>query len=155
MNQIPTWWLVVSAVFFAINILFFLALSFAMLKLASVIKELQPKIGELSTRVEGLVQKVEQVAERVEEVATHVKETVSDVGAKTSGILGSIEGIAHAASKQFERFSPFAVGAMTAMRLVKSLNEMKHGKSVAEATKRKTLAKKPAPAPAKKKFWLF
>jgi hypothetical protein len=109
---------------------------------------------QMSAKVAELTKKVEVLAVRVEEVATTMKETVGNVGQKASGILGSVELIAQSASKQFERFSPFIVGAMTAMRLVKSLNEMRHGKSAMEATKGKTLEKKPA-TPPKKRLGLF
>jgi len=124
-NAVPDWWLWVSAAFFAVNLLFFLALAVVMLKIVALVKDLGPKVGELTTKVEGLVVKVEEVSTQVTEVAQHVKETVTDVGQKTSSILGSIEQIATTASKQFERFSPFVIGAMTAMKLVRAVADFR------------------------------
>ncbi len=166
MNDIPTWWLylwlILSGVFFLLNIVFFGAMAFALFKLASVVSALAPKVTEMSAKVDSLIHKVEAVATRLEELATSVKDNVDNVGAKASGVIGSVELIAQSVSKQFERFSPFLVGAMTAMRLIKSLNEMKKGRSAIEATKGKTLEKKRAtpagkraPQPAKKRFGLF
>jgi hypothetical protein len=143
MNEIPSWWLAVSAIFFIVNILLFCGWLFAIFKLVQFMKEVTPKINEISGKVGALVVKVEQVAERVEEVATSVKETVDGVGGRAKGVVGSVELVAQSASRQFERFSPFIVGAMTAMRLIKSLNEMRHGRSAASATKKKNLKDKP------------
>jgi uncharacterized protein YoxC len=144
MSEIPTWWLVLSGVFFFMNILFFVAMTFAMLALARMVKNIQPQISGLSTKVHGLIDTVENVAKRVEEVAASVRQTVEGVGGRAQGVIGSAEVVAHSASKQFEKFSPFVVGALTAMRLVKALNEMRHGRSAAQATKKKTLERRPA-----------
>ncbi|CAN5349571.1 hypothetical protein BH11ARM1_BH11ARM1_05790 [soil metagenome] len=148
-QAIPNWWLYLSGAFFLVNGLLFVALIFAVIKMLPARNALTGKVGDLTT-------KIESVAERVEEVAKNVGETVGSVGAKTTGILGSVELIAQSASRQFEKFSPYLVGAMTAMKLVKSLNEMRAGKDVLEATKKKTLTKKPASKPApKKRFGIF
>lgn len=143
-NDIPNWWLIVSALFFVANLVFFIVLAYLGVTLVRVLKETKPKVDEISTKVSALVTKVEQVAVRVEEVANSVKETVDNVGGRAKGVVGSAELVAQSASRQFERFSPFVVGAMTAMRLVKALNEMRHGRSAASATKKGTLKKKPA-----------
>jgi hypothetical protein len=149
MTEIPTWVVYAAGIFFVINIVFYAALIWVLLtKVGPAMQNLTAKVGELS-------QKVEDVAKRVEDVADSIKDTVGNVGQKASGILGSVELIAQSASRQFERFSPFIVGAMTAMRLVKSLNEMRHGKSAVEATKGKTLEKRPATKSKSKLFGIF
>lgn len=134
---LPTWWLVLSAVFFVMNILLFGALIFACLKLVQVVQGVQPQVKDLSDKVHALIDKVDALA-------ASVRENVESVGARTKGIVGSVELIAQSASRQFERFSPFIVGATTAMRLIKALNEMRHGRSAAEATNKKTLEQRPA-----------
>lgn len=143
MTEIPPIWLWLSGIFFFVNICLFIGWIVAIVKLVGFIKTVTPKVNEISGKVNDLVVKVEQVAVRVEEVATSVKETVDGVGGRAKGVVGSAELIAQSASRQFERFSPFVVGAMTAMRLIKALNEMRHGKSATDATKKKNLKDKP------------
>ncbi len=149
MTEIPTWVVIAAGLFFVVNILFYVAL------IAVLILVVKPAMQQMSAKVSELTAKVDKVAVRVEELATNVRETLESVSLKASSILGSVELIAQSASKQFERFSPFIVGAMTAMRLVKSLNEMRHGRSALEATKKKTLEKKPATPAKKKLFGIF
>jgi len=154
MTEIPTWWLVVSAAFFVVNLLMFAALGYAVIKLVAFMKEVQPQITGLSTKVHSLIDTVEGVAKRVEEVALSVKDTVDGVGGKAKGVVGSAEIVMHSASKQFEKFSPFLVGTLTAIRLIKGLNEMRHGRPATKATSRKSIEKKPA-KPLKRKKGLF
>jgi uncharacterized protein YoxC len=149
MTEIPTWVVYAAGIFFAINTAFYLVLIWVL------VTKVGPAMQQMSAKVADLTTKVETVATRVEELAANVKETMDNVGQKATGILGSVELIAQSASKQFERFSPFIVGAMTAMRLVKSLNEMRHGRSALDATKKKTLEKQPATPPKKKLFGIF
>lgn len=143
-NGIPGWVVIAAGVFFILNALLFIALGYVAFMVVKFLKEAQPKIGELSSKVSALVAKVEQVAVRVEEVAESVKNTIDGVGSRATGVVGSAELIAQSASRQFERFSPFIVGATTAMRLVKALNEMRAGRSAASATKKGVLKNKPA-----------
>lgn len=143
-NEIPSWWLIVSGIFFVLNALLFLALSYVAFMVVKFLKDVQPKVNEISGKVTGLVAKIEQVAVRVEEVAESVKNTIDGVGSRATGVVGSVELVAQSASRQFERFSPFIVGATTAMRLVKALNEMRAGRSAASATKKGILKNKPA-----------
>lgn len=112
------WWLVVSAMFFVLNIVFFGVMSYAVLKLTKVVGELQPQVSTL-------VKRVEEVAHRVDELTTTVKDSVEQIGGKAKGVIGSVELVAQSASRQFERFSPFVVGAMTAMKLIKGLKDMR------------------------------
>ena len=135
--EVPLWWLIISAIFFIANIFLFVALGIAALKLAAVVKDLSPRIVAIEKQVQELVKKVS-------ELATNLNNTVSSVGGRAKGVVGSAEGIAQSASRQFERFSPFVVGALTAIRLVKALNEAKKGRSLAKVTSRKGIAKKPA-----------
>ncbi len=146
---VPAWVIWAAGLFFIVNILFYIALIVVLLVVV------KPAMHRMSMKLSELTGKVDKVANRVEELATNLKESLESVSMKANGILGSVELIAQSASKQFERFSPFIVGAMTAMRLVKSLNEMRHGKSALEATKKKTLEKKPATPEKKKLFGIF
>jgi outer membrane murein-binding lipoprotein Lpp len=130
-NEIPQWWFALSAVFLVVNIILFVCLLFVAYKLYQFIGVITPKVQELSTQVSALVTKMDRVSSRVEEVAISVKETVDGVGGGARGVVSSAEIIAQSASRQFERFSPFIVGAMTAIRLFKGLSDLRrdrHGK---------------------------
>jgi hypothetical protein len=150
MQEVPSWlivvWLIVSLLFFLTNLILLAVLAYVGLKLRPALEDLSKKVGDLTV-------KIERVAERVEDLAGNLGETVGNVGQKAAGILGSVELVLQSASRQFERFSPLLVGAMTAMRLVKSLNEMKSGKSPLKATTTKTLEKRKATPPKRKKLF--
>ncbi|MGV3616387.1 MAG: hypothetical protein ACO1SV_13740 [Fimbriimonas sp.] len=144
MNNFPTWWIWASGIFFVVNLLFFVALTLVLFRLATLMKELSPKVNELSTRVNGLVTQVEQVAKKVEEVASNLATTTAELGGRAKGVVGSVELVAQSASRQFERFSPFVVGAMTAMRLVRALSDIRGGRKPSEALKKRNMKRKPA-----------
>lgn len=135
--QIPTWWLVISAVFFIVNIVLFIGLMVAGFFLLKFLRELGPRLDGLSKRVDDL-------HGRVIELTESLRKNIEGVGGKARGIVGSVERVAQSTSRQFERFSPFFIGALTAMRLVKALNEFRKGRPLASATKKGVLDRKPA-----------
>ena len=137
MNGMPTWWLVISGL--AYLSLFLVCVSLIVVAVFAVkfLKEVAPKVVAIEGQVQDLVKKVQALTESLHD-------TVSSVGGRAKGVVGSAEGIAQSASRQFERFSPFVIGALTAIRLVKALNESKKGRSLAKTTTRKGIAKKPA-----------
>jgi hypothetical protein len=124
-----TAWFWLSACFFLLNILLFIGLVVATVMVLRLLSEMKPKIDALEQNIQGLVLKVHSVADRVEEVATSVRNTVENVGGKAKGMAGSAEIVAQSASKQFERFSPFVIGAITAIRLVTALRQFQAAKS--------------------------
>lgn len=140
----PDIYLWLSGAFFLINIVFFVVLIIVLLELKKFLIEVRPKVNELSTKVNGLVTQVELVAKKVEEVASNVAVTTAELGGRAKGVVGSVELVAQSASRQFERFSPFVVGAMTAMRLVRALSDIRGGRKPSEALKGKNMKKKPA-----------
>lgn len=127
MSEIPTWWLAVSAVFFVVNVVMMIAIVYLAVHLVKILQGLQPKIETISTRVDA-------IGQRVEEVATSTQATLASLGGRAQSVATSVDTIAHVASRQFERFSPYLVGALTAIRLVKALAEVKQGRSLAKAT---------------------
>lgn len=135
MNDIPSWWLILSGIFFVLNIIWFAILSIVMLKLVSVVSGLQPEIRSLSERVKTLVDKVE-------DLAVTVKETVADVGSKTKGVVGSVELVAQTASRQFERFSPLVIGALSLLRVMRAVGDMRGGHDHPRDEKPKKKSKK-------------
>lgn len=146
MNQIPTWWLAISAIFFLINIVFFATLIFFVIKIMPAIEQLSKKVGDLT-------EKVEKVADRVEEVAAQLGDTVGSVGKKTTSILTTIESIAQVAGRQFERISPFVAAALTGVKLFRAYSEVRAIKDREEQPVPKALAKgREVAHEAKKKF---
>ena len=133
----PTWWLVISAFAYVCLALVCISLIVAAVFVVKFLQQVAPKVVAIEGQVQELVKKVQ-------ELTTNIGETVNGIGGRAKGVVGSAEGIAQSASRQFERYSPFVIGALTAIRLVKALNESKKGKSLAKATTRKGIAKKPA-----------
>lgn len=132
MTPAENWFYILGIVFFVVNTLFFIGMVFAMFKLVQIAQAVQPKVEQLSNRVEAIGQQVEELSE-------NVKTTVSQLGGRAQSVATSVDNIAHVASRQFEKFSPFIVGAMTAIRLVKALNEVRQGRTLAKATTQKNL----------------
>lgn len=144
MNNIPTWWLVLSGLFFFANLVFFVGLTIAALKLVEIIRGLLPKVDALSKEVVEISHKVQGIATQVEGLTESLKNTATSVGGRATSVAGSVELVASSAGRQFERFAPFITGALTAIRLAKALNEMRAGRSPANATSKKVLTNTPA-----------
>ena len=129
MTEIPTWWLVLSGVFFFLNTLLFIAGICVAIYAIKFMKELSPKIASLEQSIQQLIAKVHAVAERVEEVAAHVRDTVSNVGGKAKHVAGSAELVASSASRQFERISPIVTGVMTAVKIIRAVQNLRAARS--------------------------
>jgi uncharacterized protein YoxC len=114
-EAIPTWWLILSGLFFFLNAALFAVLAYAVYKLIPAVKAMTDKIGELSTRVE------------------HVATKVEDMSKQVSGILGSIEVVTHSAARQVEKFSPVLVAIMTGIRVVKAVTDYRSSHSNSKA----------------------
>jgi len=126
MNEIPTWWLAVSGAFYFFGTLFMIVLIFVSLQLVKMTKELKPKIDSISARVDA-------IGKNVEELTEHVKSTAETVGGRAKNVSASVESIAQLAAGTFERFSPYVVGAMTAMKLVSGFMQMRRTMAPARA----------------------
>jgi hypothetical protein len=141
MNEVSTGlintWLIVSLIFFILNIGLFIGLLIFMSNLMKWMKEMKPKIEAIGTRVEA-------IGKNVEELTEHVKTTAESVGGKAKSVATSVDSIAHLASTTFERFSPYVMGALTAMKLFSGFVQMKRSiapKSL-EVTTNKTKVKR-------------
>lgn len=134
MTEIPTWWLVVSAIFFALGSLFLLALVVVVLKLIQAIQQLTPK-------VEAISDKVHDIGSKVEDLTTNVKTSLETFTGRAKSVAGSVDLVAHTASRTFEKFSPVVIGILSALRILKAVKEYRAGASPAEATKGKVQEK--------------
>ena len=141
MNEVPTGlietWIWFSLIFFFLNICLFIGLLVFMVKLMGFMKEMKPKIESISTRVDA-------ISKNVEELTQHVKATAETVGAKTKSVATSVDSIAHLASTTFERFSPYVMGALAAMRLFSGFMQMRRtlAPKAIEVTTEKTKVKR-------------
>ena len=73
---IPNWWLILSAVFFAVIIILFLVIAVAALKISRQIGALAPKL--------------ERAAAKVESVADDAKQTLFEIKIRTQTASGSL-----------------------------------------------------------------
>ena len=133
--MVPTWWLVLSGLFFFMNIVLFAALAYAAVKLIGILKDLTPRVVAIEKQVQDLIKKVQ-------DLAANLQQTVGELSGRAKGVVGSAEGVAQSASRQFERYSPFVIGSLTAIRLVSALNGVRQGRSLAKSTTKKGVFKK-------------
>lgn len=121
MTEIPTWWLVISGLFFLLQSILVACLIVAVIKLMGTIREITPKVVAISA-------KVEEIGTKVEELTDNVKTTMDSVGARAKSVAGSAEMIAHTAANTFERFSPAVVGILSALRILKAVQEFQNAR---------------------------
>ncbi len=118
--ELPTIWLVVSGVFFAVNTVVFLVLAVLLIKVMKIMDELRPKVLALTDKVDTLTEKVTDVATQVDEVARSVRQTVDVVGSKTRSIATTGDRFIAGASMSLEKFSPYISGAFTLLKLFRA-----------------------------------
>ena len=138
MTPMPTWWLAISAFAYVMLALVCIALIGACVYLVIFLKNVLPKI----VAIEG---QVKEITGKIQELTASIKDTVDNVGGKAKGVVGSAEGVVQSASRQFERYSPFVIGSLTAIRLVSALSKARQGTGLAKATSKKGFLPKRKP----------
>ncbi|MBX7131884.1 MAG: hypothetical protein K1X67_04305 [Fimbriimonadaceae bacterium] len=105
--EIPTWWLVVSAVFFVLG-------SLLLIVLIAVAIYVAQKISALFQKVNSLSQRVETVSGKVEDLVASAKE----VTLQARGVTSTLGGIATSSAHKLEIITTilFAIGALGKMR---------------------------------------
>jgi uncharacterized protein YoxC len=134
-SAIPTWWLVLSGAFFALNIAFFAILAWVLLKLVQLVVALQPKLNALETSVQSLVEKVNVIAENVEDLTATVKSTVSDVSGNAKVVASNAQIVSQTATREFERYASLVMGAVSVFKLFRAFGDMRSKKRAAESGK--------------------
>jgi hypothetical protein len=112
--EIPSWWLVVSGLFFVINAVFFVVLIFGLMKVLELSKELKPKVDRISDRLDS-------ISAKVDDIATNVQSTVKTVGEKTSTGADSLAMIAQLGSANFGRYAPALATIGTIVKAVQMI----------------------------------
>ncbi|HLK14063.1 MAG TPA: hypothetical protein VKT78_04600 [Fimbriimonadaceae bacterium] len=112
MTEIPTWWLVVSALYFLFGTGAMLAMILLMAKLIKVVADIQPQIKATAERVE-------EVSRKVDALADSVKHTVDDVGGRARGIMGTLEGVVGKVGKV-----PWIGNVLVALKVAKAVMDV-------------------------------
>lgn len=110
----PSWWLILSGLFFVVNAAFFVVLIVVLLKVLEVNKELKPKVDRISDRLDS-------ISEKVDDIASSVQSTVKNVGEKTSTGADSLAMIAQLGSANFGRYAPALATLGTVVKAVQML----------------------------------
>jgi uncharacterized protein YoxC len=109
MNEIPSYWFVMSAIFYGFGILMFLALIFLAFKMVQFLNNIQPSIANIATKVEGVTQTVESLSHKVEGITTKV-EGIADT---VKGIADSAKGVADSARGTVQNVGNQATGLVS------------------------------------------
>lgn len=115
--EIPIWWLLLSGLFFLVNIVFFSVLTFVAWKLLEVGKKVEPKI-------ESLLSTVNAIGHKVDDLTAIVKDVASKVGQQAQGVSASANQISHVAAEQVERFGPIIAAATAAYKVIGTARQL-------------------------------
>lgn len=125
MNEIPMWWLILSALFFAAVTVFFAVMCVIMLQLLKVLKGIQPQITALSgqvqallTQVRALVVKVDELSDKAGGIADGVRGTVDIVQVRTRSISDMVETLSAPLLGGLAKAAPIIGPAVTAFKLL-------------------------------------
>ncbi|MFI5386370.1 MAG: hypothetical protein ACHQ50_09645 [Fimbriimonadales bacterium] len=128
MTQIPEWWLGLSTVLMALQCLFFFAMAAAVFQLIKAVKQITPKVEALADRVQSIGIKVDGLTE-------NVKDTMDTLGVRAKNVAGSAEQIAHTTARNYEKYSPYVVGILSALKIVKAVQEFRDAQSAGKVAK--------------------
>lgn len=142
MTQIPEWWLGLSTVLMAFQCLFFAGLFVAVYYLIKAVKQITPKVEALTVKVQG-------IADKVDGLTANVKDTMDTLGVRAKSVAGSAEHIAQTTAKNYERYSPYVVGILSALKIVKAVQEFQQARVATRASHDEAPAKAEHQHPAK------
>jgi hypothetical protein len=125
MSEIPTWWLVISAAFFLMNILASIGMIVTLIRLQRQVTELKPKVAEVAAKVHEVAVSVESAAKKVDALATGLKGSVANVAGTASALLSKPGSGESQVVKGIEKVMPVLMGAITVVRLVQKLRGAK------------------------------
>ena len=108
--EIPAWWLILSGLFFTINLVFFIVLCIALVRMMKVAEELKPKVDSISVKVD--------------EMATTLNETVKKVSEKTSSVAADAEMITHVGAENFGKYAPILATIGTVVKVVQIMRQL-------------------------------
>jgi len=130
METIPTWWLVVTAIFAIAGTITFLALVFLVMTLIKKMQELQPKIDAIGDKVKRISERVESIATKVEGITGSAKGTVDNIAAGATALINSITRIGTKVEDGLAKFAPLLIGAKIASGLFHTFTERKRARAI-------------------------
>ena len=129
MTPLPTIWLVLSGLFFLVNIVFFGVLTFVALKLLQLSKTVEPKIASLLGTVNDIGKKVDDLTDIAKDVA-------AKVGQQAQGVTASANQISHVAAEQVERFGPIIAAATAAYKVIGTARQLLFFRAIGKAERK-------------------
>jgi predicted PurR-regulated permease PerM len=130
--EIPTWWLVITAIFAVFGTIAILALIVAVLTLVKKLQELQPKVHAMSERVERISDRVERISETIEDISGRAKGTIDNVAGGATAIMRSLTSFSEKAEAGLTKFAPLLVGVKLASSLFQAVKDRKQTKITAK-----------------------
>lgn len=125
-SSVPVWWLVLSGLFFLVNIVFFTVLSFVAWKILGLAKAVEPKIA-------SLLGKINEIGQKVDDLTAIAKDVAAKIGQQAEGVAGSANQISHVAAQQVERFGPALAAAATIYKVVGGLRQILFFRAIAKS----------------------
>lgn len=117
MNEIPSWWFIVSGLFFVVNLVVLVMLTIIGMRMLEVMRQLKTKVDELSIKVNRLVDTVNSTAVKVDAIATNVQNTSQTISTKSASAMGAFENAALVGAPLLGKVMPVLNIALTALKV--------------------------------------
>ena len=121
MNEMPMWWLILSAAFFVMGAVLFVAVLIALVSLRKAIGEAVPALLRS-------VERVEKATERLESAAIAAQKSVSHVGLKARNVADGIEAMALVSAQRIQALSTILTATSTVFKLFQMYKNSKADK---------------------------
>lgn len=108
----PDWWIILTAAFAIVNLVFFVVLTYCAIQLILVVKRLEPKVHAITDKVDG-------IATKVDDIATTTQETLKTVSVKTKSIATTTESLVQMTVGPVTQASPWFKYAGLAISLIR------------------------------------
>ena len=104
--SIPTWWLVVSGLYFATNIVVLALVAFGLVRAQQQMREMQPKLNALLANVDSISKRVDGIAQNVQETSHSVRSTVEGVTGRANAFASKTDSLTTAAGNYLQKAAP-------------------------------------------------
>lgn len=111
MNNIPTWWLLLSGLYFFANTVLILTLIVVVIRLMPTIKSLSAKVDSIATKVDG--------------IATTTQQTLVQMGERSSKVGSNLELVSTLAKGQVERHVPIVMAILSGLKILGAIREFR------------------------------
>jgi len=130
METIPTWWLVLTAIFAIAGTITFTALVYLVMTLMKKMQEMQPKIEAIGDKIERISERVESIATKVDGITGSAKGTVDSIASGATALINSLTQIGTKVESGLAKFAPLLVGIKLASTLFQTFAERKKSKAI-------------------------